>query len=66
MSDLTYTDLTPDGVTTLPVEALPIGDRIELELALAQGNYSLACVVCLVPVPSGRGHSYCDRHLPQR
>jgi len=62
MSDITYTEITLDGVTTLPLSALPIGDEIETVLALQSGNFTLACVVCLVPVPSGRGHSYCDKH----
>jgi hypothetical protein len=66
MSDLTYTEITPDGVTTLPVSALPIGDSIEIELALSMGNYTLACVVCLVPIPSGLGHCYCEMHKPAK
>ena len=66
MSDLTYTEITPDGVTTLPVSALPIGDEIETVLALQSGNYYLACVVCLTPVQSGLGHCYCPRHIPAK
>jgi len=64
MGYLTFTEITPEGVTTKDVSEISIGDEIETLMALEAGNFSLACVVCLTPVQSGLGHSYCPKHKP--
>lgn len=52
--------LDETGVTVSPIEQISIGDEIEILFALPQAT--LACVVCLAPVQSGLGHSFCPRH----
>lgn len=42
---------------------------VEVEVALALNNMSkvsLACVTCHIPIPSGMGHCYCDKHVPAK
>lgn len=54
-----------EGAGWVSLDELSIGDKIELELALAtNAPTQLLCVVCLVPIASGQGHCYCDRHKP--
>ena len=60
MGYLEFTEITADGVTTKDISEISIGDEIETLFALPQAT--LACVVCLAPVQSGLGHSYCPRH----
>jgi hypothetical protein len=60
MGYLEFTEITADGVTTKDISEISIGDEIEILFALPQAT--LACVVCLAPVQSGLGHSYCPRH----
>lgn len=55
-----------NGVTRTPVSEISIGDEIETLMALKQGAYTLACVDCFKPIPSGMGHSYCERHVPDK
>ena len=62
MGYLTFTDITADGVTTKDISEISIGDEIETLMALEAGAFTLACVVCLTPVQSGLGHSFCPRH----
>lgn len=63
MGYLEMISINEDGVTVTPVSEISIGDEIETLMALEQGAYTLACVVCFTPVQSGLGHSYCPRHL---
>jgi hypothetical protein len=59
--------MTPDGAGWTNLDDLSIGDKVELELALmTEPKVQLLCVVCLVPVPSGMGHSYCETHKPKK
>lgn len=53
-----------NGVTVTPISEISIGDEIETLMALEQKAYTLCCVVCFVPIPSGMGHCYCERHKP--
>lgn len=62
MGYLTFTDITPEGVTTKDISEISIGDEIETLMALDAKAFTLACVVCLAPVQSGLGHSFCPRH----
>jgi hypothetical protein len=62
MGYLTFTEITADGATTKDISEISIGDEIETHLALEAGAFTLACVVCLTPVQSGLGHSFCPRH----
>lgn len=55
-----------NGVTRTPVSEISIGDEIETLMALKAGAYTLCCVDCFKPIPSGMGHSYCDRHVPDK
>lgn len=64
MGYLTFTEITADGVTTKDISEISIGDEIETLMALKAGAFTLACVVCLVPIPSGMGHCYCEKHKP--
>lgn len=66
MGYLTFTEITPEGVTTKDVSEISIGDEIETLMALEAKAFTLACVVCLTPVQSGLGHSYCPRHTPAK
>jgi hypothetical protein len=61
MSYLEMISLDETGVTVTPIDEISIGDEIEILFALPQAT--LACVVCLAPVQSGLGHSFCPRHL---
>jgi hypothetical protein len=63
MGYLTFTEITPEGVTTKDISEISIGDEIETLMALDTRAFTLACVVCLTPVQSGLGHSFCPRHL---
>jgi hypothetical protein len=60
MGYLEFTEITADGVTTKDISEISIGDEIEILFALPQAT--LACFVCLAPVQSGLGHSFCPRH----
>jgi len=60
MSYLEMISLDESGVTVTPIDEISIGDEIEILFALPQAT--LACVVCLAPVQSGLGHSFCPRH----
>lgn len=40
--------------------------EVDVDLALAGfEEVKLLCVVCLVPIQSGLGHCYCEKHLPK-
>lgn len=64
MGYIEFIDLDENGVTVTPLDELSIGDKLEVEINLAQGAVTLLCLVCLTPVPSGMGHSYCSAHKP--
>lgn len=66
MGYLQFIDLNADGVTVKDVSEISIGDEIETLMALEQKAYTLACVTCFKPIPSGMGHSYCATHVPAK
>ena len=66
MGYLKMIELNENGVTTKDISEISIGDEIEILMALQAGEYSLACVDCFKPIPSGMGHSYCEAHVPDR
>jgi hypothetical protein len=66
MGYLTFTEITPEGVTTKDISEISIGDEVETLMALDARAFTLACVVCLAPVQSGLGHSYCPTHTPNK
>lgn len=40
--------------------------EVDVDLAtMGLEEVKLLCVVCLAPVQSGLGHSFCPRHLPK-
>jgi hypothetical protein len=59
-----------DGVTKKNFDELTEDEKLSLEVDvdLALNGFEkvqLLCVVCLVPIQSGLGHCYCDKHLPK-
>ena len=66
MGYLEMITINEDGVTRTPVSEISIGDEIETIMALEQGAYTLCCVDCFKPIPSGMGHSYCETHVPDK
>ena len=63
MSDLQVFQMDNNGAGWVSFDSLPFADKVELQLALDTNAPSqLLCVVCLVPIPSGLGHCYCDKH----
>ena len=64
MGYLNFIEITPEGVTTKDVSEISIGDEIETLMALEQKAYTLCCVECFIPIPSGMGHCYCEKHKP--
>ena len=64
MSYLEIFEMNSNGAGWVDVNELPIGDvmAIEIELATQPTTAQLLCVVCLVPIPSGMGHSFCANH----
>ena len=70
MNELEVTSIDADGVSTRRIDELSEDERLSLEVDvdLALNGFEevrLLCVVCLVPVASGQGHSFCPRHLPK-
>lgn len=55
-----------EGAGWVSLDELSIGDKMEIELSLMSNTpaVQLLCVVCLIPIASGQGHSYCERHKP--
>ena len=66
MGYLEMISIDENGVTVTPVSEISIGDEIETLMALEQKAYTLCCVDCFKPIPSGMGHSYCETHLPKK
>lgn len=66
MGYLNFIELNENGVTTKDISEISIGDEIETLMALEQKSYTLACVSCFKPIPSGMGHSYCETHVPEK
>lgn len=63
MDSLQVFTMDNDGAGWVPLDSLPFADKVELQLALdTNAPMQLLCVVCLVPIPSGMGHCYCDKH----
>lgn len=70
MSELEIITLTEDGVSVKRLEELTADERLSLEVEVDLAEMGLEqvrllCVVCLAPVASGQGHSFCPRHLPK-
>ena len=65
MGKMEVFQMDSEGAGWTPIEELSVGDKVELELAIVSGKVQLLCVSCGVPVPSGMGHSYCERHKPK-
>ena len=62
MSELEIFTMNATGAGWVP---LSLSDKVSLEVDLMTGaKVTLSCLVCSVPVPEGRGHSYCDKHTP--
>jgi len=63
MGYLEVFEMNSNGAGWVDVNELPIGDVMELEIELATSApaVQLLCVSCLVPIPSGMGHSFCNR-----
>jgi hypothetical protein len=66
MGYLEMFEMNENGAGWVSFESVSFADKVELQLGLDTNNYTLACVVCLVPIKSGMGHSYCDRHNPRK
>lgn len=63
MGYLEVFEMNSNGAGWVDVNELPIGDVMELEIELATSTptVQLLCAMCLVPIPSGMGHSFCNR-----
>jgi hypothetical protein len=63
MSKLEFFEMSESGAGWTDINELPIGDVIEIEIALSQKPaVQLLCGVCLVSIPSGTGFTTCEKH----
>jgi hypothetical protein len=63
MGYLEIFEMNENGAGWVNVNDLPLGEvmAIEIELATQPTTAQLLCAMCLTPIPSGMGHSFCDR-----
>ena len=63
--------LDDDGVTIKNFDELTTDEKIEIDVEVSLQSAGLAkrtgllCFTCLVPIPSGMGHSFCEQHKPK-
>lgn len=59
-----------NGVTKKNFDELTADEKLSLEVDLDLATVGLEkiqllCVVCYVPIASGLGHCYCEKHKPK-
>lgn len=64
MGYLEVFEMNESGAGWVDVNDLPIGDVMAIEIELATNPKPVAtllCAMCLTPIPSGMGHSFCNK-----